>query len=84
MSNNESNNQKNWGTCLATHLSNSLYQSIILDKAGEINLAQEQTRSYVIDSSLSYLAQNQKVGDWIQLPDGTTYTMTFQPRTPKA
>ena len=70
-----SNNQTKIGTCLATHLSNCIMDS---NKTNRLDLTQYSTRSQVIGNALEKLSADQQIGDWIQLPDGTTYTLTFK------
>lgn len=43
------------------------------------NVSDYRQRSKAIYSELSAIASEMKKGDWLQFPDGTTFTMTFKP-----
>ncbi len=46
--------------------------------AGKCNLSARELED-IIYGDLNQLASEATIGDWIELPNGTTYTLTFKP-----
>lgn len=61
-----------------TNVGVMLGQRITYALAGKVH-ADYQTLADLVYGELLRIAREHEPGDWIELPNGTTYTMTFKP-----
>jgi hypothetical protein len=59
------------GCAIAQHLTAALLG---------VDTSNYESRATAVYAECSGIAREQKVGDWIEMPDGTVYTMTFKPK----